>query len=128
LVLVVNGWILGALGVVPVVKAIWTPSWVLFSAGWCFLFLATFYAVVDLAGFKRIVFPLTVIGMNSIVAYCLFHLYPALAFNSFRRIIGSRPFYVFGPAYEPMLYGCAVFALYWAILYALYRRRIFVRI
>ncbi|MDB6019071.1 MAG: hypothetical protein JWR19_3560, partial [Pedosphaera sp.] len=29
------GWLLGALGICPVVKRIWTPSWVLFSGGWC---------------------------------------------------------------------------------------------
>ena len=37
------GWGLGELGVCPVVKRIWTPSWVLFSGGLCFLFLAGFW-------------------------------------------------------------------------------------
>ena len=53
------------------VKRIWTPSWVLFSGGWCFLFLAGFYAVLDLLGFRFWAFPLRVIGMNSIAAYCM---------------------------------------------------------
>ncbi len=65
------GWGLGELGVCPVVKRIWTPSWVLFSGGWCFLFLAGFYAVLDLLGFRFWAFPLQVIGMNSIAAYCM---------------------------------------------------------
>ena len=43
------GWGLGELGVCPVVKRIWTPSWVLYSGGWCFLFLAVFYAILDVA-------------------------------------------------------------------------------
>ena len=92
-------------GVAPVVKAIWTPSWVLFSGGWCFLMLAAFYGLVDGLGFRRAVFPLTVIGMNSIVAYSLAHLYPALAFNSLERVFGSRVFQLLGDAYQPMLYG-----------------------
>ena len=29
------GWLLGALGISPIVKRIWTPSWALFSTGWC---------------------------------------------------------------------------------------------
>src|SRR5690606_13493412 len=37
-------------GVCPSVKRIWTPSWVLVSGGWCFLFLSAFYYVVDLKG------------------------------------------------------------------------------
>ena len=41
----------------PVVKRIWTPSWVLFSGGWCFLFLAAFYAVVDVLGVPRLGVP-----------------------------------------------------------------------
>ena len=42
------GWGLGELGICPVVKRIWTPSWVLFSGGICLLLLAFFYAVSDL--------------------------------------------------------------------------------
>jgi predicted acyltransferase len=122
------GWMLHAIGVVPVVKAIWTPSWVLFSGGWCFLFLATFYAVVDLGGVRRAVFPLTVIGMNSLVAYSMSHVYPAVAFNSLRRIVGWGAFRMAGDAYEPLVYGCAVLACYWLVLFALYKLRIFVRI
>ena len=59
-----SGEVLGWLGVCPVVKRIWTPSWTLFSGGWCFLLLAGFYAVVDLWGWKRAAFPLAVIGMT----------------------------------------------------------------
>jgi predicted acyltransferase len=43
------GWLIGYAGLCPVVKRIWTPSWVLFSGGWCFLFLAGFYALIDIA-------------------------------------------------------------------------------
>jgi heparan-alpha-glucosaminide N-acetyltransferase len=126
--LIGGGWMLGVLGICPVVKALWTPSWVLFSGGWCLLFLAAFYAVVDVAGLKRATFPLVVIGMNSIVAYCMAHAYPALAFNSLRRIAGSQVFNAFGDAYEPMVYGATIILGYWLVLYVLYRRRIFVRL
>ena len=45
------------LGVCPVVKRIWTPSWVLFSGGWCFLLLAAFYAVIDVLGLRALGLP-----------------------------------------------------------------------
>ena len=67
----VFGLLLGRLGISPLVKRIWTPSWVLFSGGWCFLMLAGFYAVLDGFGWRRWAFPLLVIGMNSIAAYVL---------------------------------------------------------
>lgn len=126
--LMVAGVLLDRIGIVPIVKAIWTPSWTLFSGGWCCLFLAGFYALVDVAGYRRLAFPLVVVGLNSIVAYSLSHLFPAFAFNSLRRLAGSRTFELFGTAYEPAVYGVAVFATYWLLLYVLYRRRIFVRI
>jgi heparan-alpha-glucosaminide N-acetyltransferase len=127
--LVLGGWLLGALGICPIVKAIWTPSWVLFSGGLCFLFLAGFCAVLDLvAAARRLAFPLRVIGMNSLVAYMMSHLYPAFAFNALRRLVGSRPFGALGAAYDPAVYGCVVLAGYWLMLYVLYRRRVFVRI
>ena len=96
------GWLLGALGVCPVVKSIWTPSWVLFSGGWCFLVLAMFYSFVDIWKKQRIAFPLIVIGMNSIAAYCLTHVFQAFAFNSLRRVFGASVFKVFGDAYDPL--------------------------
>ncbi|MGH9651409.1 MAG: acyltransferase family protein, partial [Terriglobales bacterium] len=65
---IASGWLLGALGLCPVVKRIWTPSWTLFSGGWCLLLAAAFYAVIDAKGYKRWAFPLVVIGMNSIAA------------------------------------------------------------
>ena len=69
------GWLLSATGLCPIVKRIWTPSWVLFSGGWCFLFLAAFRAVVDLRGWRAWARPLEVIGMNSIAAYLIVHLW-----------------------------------------------------
>ena len=70
------GWGLDAAGLCPLVKRIWTPSWALFSTGWALLFLAAFYSVVDMLGFRRWTFPLVVVGMNSIVMYVMAELIP----------------------------------------------------
>ena len=123
-----SGWILGALGVCPVVKAIWTPSWVLFSGGWCFLFLAGAYILVDIWGQRKLAIPLIAVGMNSIVAYCLTHVFQAFAFNSFRRVFGWETFKSFGDALEPLFYGAVVLVFLWLVLFVMYRLKIFVRI
>src|SRR5687767_1161638 len=60
-------------GVSPLVKRIWTPSWAIFSAGWAAVFLAFFYYVVDVRGWRRWAFPLLVVGMNSIAMYVIVH-------------------------------------------------------
>jgi predicted acyltransferase len=122
------GWLLGALGICPVVKSIWTPSWVLFSGGWCFLLLAAAYVIVDIWGQRKLAMPLIIVGMNSIVAYCFSELFRGLDFNSFRRLFGWEMFKIFGDAFEPLFYGIIVLGFFWLVLFVMYRLKIFVRI
>jgi predicted acyltransferase len=124
----VSGWLIGRLGICPVVKRIWTPSWVLFSGGWCFLFTAAFYALIDVKGFKRWAFPLVVIGINSIAAYCIAELLPGFFTSTLKTHLGQNTFKAFGEAYESLLLGGLVLLIYWGILFWMYRRKIFLRI
>lgn len=124
----VTGLSLGWLGLCPVVKRIWTPSWVLFSGGWCFLLLATFYAVMDVLRRSTWAFPLMVIGMNSIAAYCIAHLFEGFIYKNLTTHLGRDAFNLFGAAYEPLLHGAFVLLAYWLLLWWMYRRKIFLRI
>jgi predicted acyltransferase len=124
----ISGSLLGWLGICPVVKRIWTPSWTLFSGGWCFLFLAGFYALVDICSCKRGVFPLVVIGMNSIAAYCVAHLFEDFVSSSLSTHLGSNAFRLFGNSYQPLFHGVIVLFIFWLILYWMYRKKIFIRI
>ena len=123
-----SGWIFGALGVCPVVKSIWTPSWVLFSGGWCLLFMAGAYVLVDIWGQRKLAAPVIVVGMNSIVAYCLTHIFQTFTFNSLRRVFGWETFKIFGEAFEPLFYGVAVLVCIWFALFIMHRLKIFIRI
>jgi predicted acyltransferase len=122
------GLLLGQLGICPVVKRIWTPSWVLFSGGWCLLLTAFFYVVMEITGRKRWAFPLVVIGMNSIAAYCMAHLAGDFIAGSLITHLGERAFQIFGPAYESLLHGGAVLLVFWLILFWLHRQKIYIRI
>ena len=122
------GWGLGELGICPVVKRIWTPSWVLFSGGWCFLFLAGFYAVLDIMRVRFWAFPLRVIGMNSIAAYCMAGLWESFIARNLTIHLGKEPFALIGHAYEPLLHGAGVLLVLWLILFWMYRRKLFLRI
>jgi predicted acyltransferase len=124
----VAGWLLGALGLCPVVKRIWTPSFALWSGGWCFLFTALFYAVMDVRGHVRWAFPLTVLGTNSIAAYCMNWVLVAPVADALVRHLGRGPFLALGPAFERTLSGAAALLVVWLILHWMYRRRIFIRI
>jgi heparan-alpha-glucosaminide N-acetyltransferase len=122
------GWLLGALGICPVVKRIWTPSWVLFSGGWCLLILAAFYLVMDIWNRRDWAFPLKVVGMNSIAAYLMSWLFASFITAALLRHLGERSFEVFGKAYEPLALGAGVLLVEWLILWWMYRRKIFLRI
>ncbi|MFO0927026.1 MAG: DUF5009 domain-containing protein [Gemmataceae bacterium] len=127
LVTLVIGYGLGEFGIVPVVKRIWTPSWVLYSGGWCLLLTAAFYAVLDVAGRRGWAFPLVVIGMNSIAAYCMAWLFKGFISAALRRHLGAA-FQAFGTVYEPLLLGGATLLVLWLLLYTMYRRGLFLRI
>lgn len=122
------GGLLGALGVCPVVKRIWTPSWTLFSGGWCFLLLAGFYFVIDMLQARRWAFPLVVIGMNSIAAYMIAHLFEGFVDSALYTHFGRKVFEMFGSAYEPLLHAAAVLLVFWLILYWMRRRNIYLRV
>ena len=53
----------------PIIKNLWTSSYVLIAAGWSLLLVALFYFVIDIQGARRWAFPFVVIGMNAITIY-----------------------------------------------------------
>lgn len=133
---IIAGLILMALGLVlqitninPIVKRIWTPAWVFFSGGVCFVFLAFCYWLVDLKHYKKPFFFLTVIGANSIAAY-------VMADGGLRRYIsdnlhvhlGQRYDQLFGMAYSTIVSGSLTLLVLWLILYWMYKRKIFIRV
>jgi predicted acyltransferase len=122
------GYALGYFGICPVVKRIWTPSWVLFSGGWCFLLLAGFYTVVEIGGWKGWCFPLLVVGSNSIAAYCMSTSFikpeiHKMMFRHFGWFIQQV-----GPVYEPLVWGAVTLSVLWLVLFWMYRRRVFIKV
>jgi len=125
---VAGGWLLGAAGICPVVKRIWTPSWVIFSGGWAFLILAGFYLLLDIWPRRGWAFPLMVVGMNSIAAYMIAHLFASFIREALPRHFGRGWFAWAGRPYEPLLLGAGILLVEWLILWWMYRRKIFLRV
>jgi predicted acyltransferase len=122
------GLLLHAAGINPVVKRIWTPAWTLFSGGLCYLLIAAFSWAIDVRGWRRWAFPLVVIGLNSIAAYVIAHLWESFIVSSFLTHFGAGIFEVLGRGLAPFVEGLAVLTVYWLTLYWLYRRRLFLKI
>ncbi|HVX15754.1 MAG TPA: DUF5009 domain-containing protein [Pirellulales bacterium] len=125
------GYLLDRLGLCPSVKRIWTPSWTLLSTGWTLWMLAGFYGLIDVAGFRRLAWPLAVVGMNSIVMYVMSQLLKGWVAESLKRHFGESLFTAYGwldQVYAPAVQmGCVLF-VFWLICVWLYRQKIFVRI
>jgi heparan-alpha-glucosaminide N-acetyltransferase len=115
-------------GICPIVKRIWTPSWVLFSGGICFLFLSAFSWIIDVKQYKRWAFPLVVVGTNSIAAYLIAHLWEEFLGKNLLTNLGPRPFLIFGSGLQPLVLGATILLLDWLFLHWMYRRKIFLRI
>jgi heparan-alpha-glucosaminide N-acetyltransferase len=128
----VSGMVLGLAlhyaHICPVVKRIWTPSWTIFSGGICFLFLAAFSWVIEVKGFKKWTFPLVVVGMNSIVAYCIAHFLEGFLDSTLRIHLGPNFFQFAGVGLEPFFRGAVILLCYWLILLWMYRRNLFLKI
>jgi predicted acyltransferase len=122
------GLLLDALGICPNVKRIWTPTWVLFSGGWCFWLLAGFYWLTEVRRWTGWARPLLVIGTNSIAAYLVAETLVGYLKKSLLIHLGEGFPLLLGPAYSSLVLGGAVLAIEWLILYWLYRRKIFIKI
>lgn len=132
--------IAGALGVVagnmlggaycPIVKRLWTPSWVVVSTGWTCLMLAGFYGLIDIRGHRRWAFPLIVVGVNSIAMYIMAQLLKPWVARQLKIHLGQHIFdlTIDGVSYTSIVQAAAVTAVLWLFCLWLYRRRIFIKI
>jgi predicted acyltransferase len=125
---IASGLFLHFTGICPVVKRIWTPSWTLASGGACFLLTALFSWIIDVKGYRKWAYPLVVVGMNSIAAYMIAHLFERFIVSSFRIHLGPDFFKMFGDRLEPFMLGSAVLLTYWVVLFWMYRRKLFLKI
>ncbi len=133
--LLIAGVALFAAGVVwhfsgtgPFVKRIWTPSFTLGSGGLVLLMMALAWWMTEIRGWRRWTFPLIVVGANSIVAYLLAHLFESGLIAGLNRHLGRAVFLVAGAPFEPVLRGAVVLAIFWMMLFWMYKNKVFVRI
>jgi predicted acyltransferase len=108
----------------PIIKNIWSSSFVLVAGGWSCLLLAIFYSLIDALGWKRWAFFWIVIGTNAITIYLI------------RRIIDFEKMSTFflggvselSGAWGPVVLAIGIVALEWSLLLFLYRQKLFLRV
>jgi predicted acyltransferase len=125
LALLALGWLWGLQ--FPIVKHIWTSSFVLYAAGWSCLLLAIFYGIVDGLRWRRWGFLFLLIGMNPLVIYVLI----GTKIVDFKYIATFFLGFAFAHASQTMSrvwLELAIMAVEFSFLYWLYRRKLFWRV
>ncbi len=130
LILLSGGAIAIAIGLLwgihfPINKKLWSSSFIMLTGGLGTLSMALFYWIIDVKGFQKWTFFFKVIGMNSLTIYFI------TSFLSFRYTSSK----LFGGLYAPLpeqwhevfeAFGAII--VVWAILYYMYRKKIFIKI
>jgi predicted acyltransferase len=109
----------------PVIKKIWTSSYVLVAGGYACLFLAAFYQVVEIWGWRRWCEPFVWIGMNPITIYLAFHL---IVFPDYAKLVVGGPVSAAFGAWGDMVIALATVGLSLALVRFLYERKLFLRL
>ncbi len=110
--------------VFPVIKNLWTSSFVLIAGGWSLVLLAVFYTIIDVLKLRRWAFVFSVIGANAITIYVAprfidFDHMASWFFGGLAQVSGD---------WKNVVLSGGVVLLQWLFLYVLYRNRIFLRL
>ncbi len=127
--LILYGYAAGLLGLgllwslwLPIIKLLWTSSFVLVAGGLSCFMMATFYLLIDVLGFRRWAFPFTVIGMNALAVYMATNVFD---FRSIGNVFVGHLLPRVG-RWSELVAESAALAIVWLILYWMYRTRSFV--
>lgn len=110
-------------GTYPIIKSMWTGTFVLAAAGISLTFLSLFHLAVDVwneGKWAQWAFPLRVIGINALAAYLIHSL---LNVHELNRRIFSGMADLF-PPFQPVFLAVSLLLLQWLALLFLDRRRL----
>lgn len=143
--LVLGGAVVAALGlawsvVFPLNKNLWTSSYAMYTAGLASLLLGACYLMIDMRGWRRAAYPLIVLGSNAIALFVLSGLLTKLSIVykvtlddgsvvSWRTWVYASFFAPLASPYNAsLLYALANLGVLYVILWAMYKRRIFLKV
>jgi predicted acyltransferase len=108
----------------PIIKHIWTGSFVLFAGGICYLMMAFFFLTVDMIPGNRWARPFIIIGSNAILAYTAWHLFDFGLISD----VFTAGFEKYTGNWYPLIRAVAAFMIIFLILRFMYRKKIFVKV
>lgn len=109
----------------PVIKKIWTSSYVLVAGGYSCLFLAVFYQVIEIWRIQKWAMPFVWIGMNPLTIYMLHNMVDLGALAN--RLVGGPLKAALGN-FDQVLVTLVVLGFSFLFAHFLYRRKVFLRL
>lgn len=109
----------------PVIKKIWTPTFITASVAYSAALFALFYWIVDVRGFRSWTFPLRVIGMNAITVYLFYRI---VSVSSIAKFFFGGVISLFPDQVSGLLLNVAILSTGWMVLYFLYRKNVFLKV
>jgi len=108
----------------PIIKRLWSVSFIFHSSGLSFLLFTVFYWIIDVKGYQGWAFWFKVIGMNSIAVYMAVHL---ISFDSIAHnvLFGLEQF---TGDYYPLIRSIGGLSIIYSIMYWMYRKGTFIKI
>jgi len=136
-VFIIIGWIWGLL--FPINKALWTSSYVLFTAGIGILVLSIMIWLVDIKKNNKWAKPLIIYGTNSIFIFVISGIWTKVLLNISFNLNGkmiSGYSYLYQTIFMPLdggmnsslLFALFHIVIFWLILVLMYKKRVFIKV
>jgi predicted acyltransferase len=109
----------------PVIKKIWTSSYVLVAGGYSCLLLSFFYLVIDVVGWRKWAAPFVWIGANAITIYLGWNIVDFGGLS--QRLVGGPVAHALGP-WSDLVAALTAITLSVLLLRFLYLRKVFLRL
>ena len=109
----------------PVVRSLWSSSFVLITCGITTLLLAFFFWLIDILGYAKWAFFFIIFGVNSIAIYMMAHMFD---FRLVGNIIVGGLSSLFSSNVQAFIQAVVAMIVMWLIMYWMYCKKTFIKI
>jgi predicted acyltransferase len=119
----------------PIIKALWTSSYVLYTAGLALVSLSFFIYAIDLKGWRKIGQPFIIFGSNPLFIYALSGILGTLVYiitvgeTSLKEYVyNNYLIHILGYRSGSLLGALLLTGICWLVAWLLYRKKIYIKI
>ena len=108
----------------PFSKVLWSPSFTLVVGGYSAAAFALFYWLIDVRGIWRRTLFLRVVGLNAIAIYMA---QPVVGLGTLNKNLFGRLAGLFPSEWGAVVMSATYLLVCWSLLYAMYRKNVFLK-